>query len=162
MVVRFLILSAALCLCLAFPAAAQTLRGLKIVELASDVSAPARDEDLRDCRVDTERLKAAAGFAFGESSVKVAARPQATYLVHVVVIGNRPSPDKVVGCSVFIDATLVTAIRGVTYWGSEVREGDVWRGTYALMAPANQLTAQAAEAVVYITRSFIADWAKDN
>jgi len=160
--VRASILIGALCVGLVSPAVAQTLRGLKIVEIASDVSAPSGDDDLRDCRVDLERLRAAAGFAFSESSVKVAARPQATYLVHVVVIGNRTSPDKVSGCSVFIDATLITAIRGVTYWGSEVRDGDVWRSTYALIAPPSQLTAQAAEAVVHVTRGFIADWAKDN
>lgn len=65
-------------------------------------------------------------------------------------------------CSVFIEAVVTTAIRGVTCWGSEVREGDVWRMTYALIGAPNQITGLAADAVAHITQNCLADWGNDN
>lgn len=85
---------AALCLGLAGAANAQTLRGLKTVEIDSAVSATSR-EDLSDCGVDVEKLKAAAALAMRDSRVTPSSsQPQATYFVHVVVLGDAQARSK--------------------------------------------------------------------
>jgi len=141
---------------------AHALGGLKTIAIESDVSESSA-EDIRDCGVDVQMLKAAAAFAMRDSPVAPStAQPQATYSLHVVVIAHRGGSVRVQLCSVFVEAVLTTAIRGVTYWGSEVRQGDVWRMTYALMGEPRQISAMAAEAVGHITQNFLADWGNDN
>jgi hypothetical protein len=147
---------------LADGAAGQTLRGLKTVEIESAVSA-SNPDDIRDCNVDVARLKSAAARTLGGSKVTPTLnQPQATYFVHVVVLAHRAGVVRVQTCSVFIEAVVTTAIRGVTLWGSEVREGDVWRLTYALIGTPGQITDFAADAVDHITHNFLADWGNDN